>query len=234
MSIPAPAERTVLLIEDEPDVRDLVRLNLKKAGFRVIEAGEGLAGLELARTRRPDAIILDLMLPELRGEEVCRQLRAASATSDIPVIMLTAKARPKERVAGLELGADDYVTKPFSPRELILRLEAVLRRGSAQTCDLLAVGPFELDRGTFAIRLDGQKLDLTGIEFKLLAALMENRGRALSREVLLRDVWGYRNVTDSRTVDTHMRRLRTKLGAHAGRLETVRSEGYRFRSEPGD
>ena len=223
------AQDTVLVIEDEADVLELVRYNLNKAGFRVLVARDGKAGLEQARAAKPDVIVLDLMLPEMRGEDVCRELKSGEATATIPVIMLTAKAQPEERVAGFELGADDYVAKPFSPRELVLRVQAVLRRLRAPGLgETLALGPFELDRGTFEVRLEGEKLDLTAIEFKLVAALMEKRGAPMSRETLLRDVWGYRNPIDSRTVDTHMRRLRAKLGAHADCLETVRGEGYRF------
>ncbi|MEY4299320.1 MAG: hypothetical protein RIR25_556 [Verrucomicrobiota bacterium] len=222
---------TILLIEDEPDVLELLRLNLGKAGYRILVASDGLAGLKLAREETPDAVVLDLMLPEMRGEDVCRELKSSASTADIPVILLTAKALPQERIAGLELGADDYLTKPFSPRELVLRIQAVLRRlrSADARSDKFSVGPFELDRGSFEIRMDRIKLDLTGLEFKLLAMLMESRGRSLSRETLLRSVWGYRNVSDSRTVDTHMRRLRGKLGPHADLLETVRGKGYRFR-----
>jgi two-component system phosphate regulon response regulator PhoB len=220
---------SVLVIEDEADVLELVRYHLSKAGFRVLVARDGRAGLDQARTAKPDIIVLDLMLPEMHGEEVCRQLKAGRDTAAIPVIMLTAKAQPEERVAGFELGADDYVAKPFSPRELVLRVQALLRRLRAPGLgDTLALGPFELDRGTFEVRLEGEKLDLTAIEFKLVAALMEKRGAPLTRETLLRDVWGYRNPIDSRTVDTHMRRLRAKLGAFADCLQTVRGEGYRF------
>ena len=223
------APDTVLVIEDEADVLELVRYNLTKSGCRVLVARDGRSGLEQARLAKPDVIVLDLMLPQMRGEDVCRKLKAHEATASIPVIMLTAKAQPEERVAGLELGADDYVTKPFSPRELVLRVQAVLRRLRAPGLgDLLALGPFELDRGTFEVRLEGRKLDLTAIEFKLIAALMEKRGAPMSRETLLRDVWGYRHPIDSRTVDTHMRRLRAKLGKHADCLQTVRGEGYRF------
>jgi DNA-binding response OmpR family regulator len=226
------AHDTVLVIEDESDVLELVRYNISKAGFRVLVARDGAAGLQVARSAKPEAIVLDLMLPGMSGEEVCRQLKAGPDTASIPVIMLTAKAQPEERVAGLELGADDYVAKPFSPRELVLRVQAVLRRLRAPGLgDKLTMGPFELDRGTFEVRLEGETLDLTGIEFKLLVALMEKRGAPLSREVLLRDVWGYRNPIDSRTVDTHMRRLRAKLGRHADCLATVRGEGYRFSLE---
>jgi two-component system phosphate regulon response regulator PhoB len=169
------------------------------------------------------------MLPGICGEDVCRELKRTDDTASIPVIMLTAKAQPEERVAGLELGADDYVAKPFSPRELVLRVEGVLRRLRTPThSEKLSLGPFELDRGTFEVRLEGEKLDLTAIEFKLIAALMDKRGAPISRTDLLRDVWGYRNPIDSRTVDTHMRRLRGKLGPHAGCFTTVRGAGYRF------
>jgi DNA-binding response OmpR family regulator len=181
-------QETVLVVEDEPDVLDLVRYNLAKAGLRVITAADGLSGLEAARAELPDAVVLDLMLPEMGGEDVCRELKAREATASIPVIMLTAKALASERVAGLELGADDYVTKPFSPRELVLRVQAVLRRTRASgAAAILEVGALELDRGNFEIRMDGRRLDLTAIEFKLLAALMENRGRTLGRDLLLAD-----------------------------------------------
>lgn len=223
----------VLVIEDEQDVLDLLRYNLAKAGFSVEVARNGLEGLKAARAASPDVVVLDLMLPEMRGEDVCRELKSDPATAGLPVIMLTAKAQAEERIAGLELGADDYVTKPFSPRELVLRIEGLLRRTRATgPGEKLRIGPFELDRGTFEIRLAGAKLDLTGIEFKLLATMMESPGQPLSRESLLRDVWGYRGVVDSRTVDTHMRRLRGKLGPYAECLETVRGEGYLFR--PGE
>lgn len=220
---------TVLVIEDEADVLELVRYNLDKAGFRVLVAHNGQEGLEKARTESPEIIVLDLMLPAMSGEEVCRKLKARAATAAIPVIMLTAKAQPEERVAGLELGADDYVAKPFSPRELVLRVQGILRRLRAPGAgDTLVLGPFELDRGTFEVRLEGERLDLTAIEFKLVAALMEKRGAPMTRVDLLRDVWGYRNPIDSRTVDTHMRRLRAKLGCYADCLATVRGEGYCF------
>ena len=220
---------SVLVIEDEADVLDLVRYHLGKAGFRVLLAHDGASGLAKARSEKPDAIVLDLMLPGMCGEDVCRELKRSGETESIPVIMLTAKAQPEERVAGLELGADDYVAKPFSPRELVLRVEGVLRRLRTPALgEKLSLGPFELDRGTFEVRLEGEKLDLTAIEFKLIAALMDKRGAPISRTDLLRDVWGYRNPIDSRTVDTHMRRLRAKLGPFADCLQTMRGEGYRF------
>jgi DNA-binding response OmpR family regulator len=226
---------TVLVIEDESDVLDLVRLHLRKAGYRVLEAVDGVDGLKKAREKHPAAIILDLMLPEMRGEDVCRQLKARETTARIPVIMLTAKVRPEDRVAGLELGADDYLTKPFSPRELILRLQLLLQRArSAGSGEILRIGPFELDRGTFEVRLKGHVLDLTGLEFRLLATLMEKRGQVLSRESLLRDVWGYRNLSHTRTVDSHIRRLRGKLKPCESRIQTVHGEGYVFRAEEDD
>ena len=168
-------------------------------------------------------------------EDVCRQLRTRETTTRIPVIMLTAKARPEDRVAGLELGADDYLTKPFSPRELILRLRLLIQKSHAPgSGEQLKVGPYELDRTTFEVRLGGCKLDLTALEFKLLVTLMEKRCQVLTRESLLRDVWGYRNLSNSRTVDTHVRRLRAKLKPHDARLRTVHGEGYLFQAEEKD
>jgi DNA-binding response OmpR family regulator len=235
MPATAPHKDTVLVIEDEPDVLDLLRLHLRKAGYTVVEAVDGVDGLKKAREKHPAAVILDLMLPEMRGEDVCRQLKTREATARIPIIMLTAKVRPEDRVAGLELGADDYLTKPFSPRELILRLQLLLQRArSTGPGEILRVGPFELDRGTFEVRLKGRVLDLTGLEFRLLVALMEKRGQVLSRESLLRDVWGYRNLSHTRTVDTHIRRLRGKLKPHEGRIQTIHGEGYMFRADVDD
>jgi len=220
---------TVLLIEDEQDVVDLLRYNLNRAGFTVSIANNGLEGLEKARDERPEIIILDLMLPEMPGEKVCKALKEDASTAAIPIIMLTAKSQPEERIQGLELGADDYVPKPFSPKELVLRVQALLRRlRKSEQGHNVEVDEFLIDKATFEVRLSGERLDLTTTEFKLLTLLIERRGRVQSRETLLYDVWGYRNAIDTRTVDTHMRRLREKLGDHAGRIETVRGEGYRF------
>lgn len=224
---------TVLVIEDEADVVDLLRYNLNRAGFTVLIASNGVQGLEMARKSRPDVIVLDLMLPKLTGQELCKALKSDPDTEGLPIVMLTAKSEPAERVQGLELGADDYVTKPFSPRELVLRVQALLRRlRSSGKSDLIELDSFSVDKHAFEIRLDGKRLDLTTTEFKLLAILIERRGRTQSREKLLFDVWGYQNAIDTRTVDTHMRRLREKLSAHANRLETVRGEGYRFQAVP--
>ena len=175
------------------------------------------------------------MLPEMNGEEVCRQLKQHPDTSAIPVLMLTAKGQPTERIAGLEIGADDYMVKPFSPRELVLRAEAILRRVSVgeRRSERAEIDEFVIDKSSFEITLDGKRLDLTSTEFKLLCLLLERRGRTQSRETLLFDVWGYTNAIDTRTVDTHIRRLREKLGAHSGRIETLRGEGYRFTTAAG-
>lgn len=222
-------EETVLVIEDETDVVDLLRYNLNKAGFSVLIATDGLQGLEMARKNRPDVIVLDLMLPGMNGHAVCKALKGDPDTESLPIIMLTAKGEPSERVQGLEMGADDYVTKPFSTKELVLRVKALVRRVKAgRGGEVLEVDQFSVNKNGFEIRLEGERLDLTTTEFKLLTLLIERRGRIQSRETLLYDVWGYQNAIDTRTVDTHMRRLREKLGAHSPRLETIRGEGYRF------
>ena len=219
----------ILVVDDEPDVVDLVRYHLHRAGFDVLIALTGPSGLTAAAESRPDAIVLDIMLPQMTGIEVCKALRTNMQTSAIPILILTAKAEPSERIAGLELGIDDYITKPFSPRELVLRVQNVLRRlRSVQTSSLVRVDEFCVDKGNFEISLSGRRLELTTTEFKLLALLVERRGRILSRETLLQDVWGYENAIDTRTVDTHVRRLREKLGPAANRIATVRGEGYRF------
>jgi two-component system phosphate regulon response regulator PhoB len=167
------------------------------------------------------------------GHSICKALKMDPHTETIPILMLTAKSQPDERVKGLEIGADDYVTKPFSPRELVLRVQVLLRRlRTSARNDVLELDGFVLDKSAFEVRLDGQRLELTTTEFKLLTLMIERRGRTQSRETLLADVWGYQNAIDTRTVDTHMRRLREKLGQHAGRLETVRGEGYRFNVTP--
>jgi DNA-binding response OmpR family regulator len=222
-------EDTVLVVEDETDVVDLVRYNLKRAGFKVLVANTGDAGLKAVRANRPDVVVLDLMLPGMTGIEVCKALKQDKETAHIPVVMLTAKDEEKDRVKGLETGADDYIGKPFSPRELVLRVQAVLRRlRTATTSALVELDGIVLDKSNLQAKIDGDRLDLTTTEFKLLIALIDNRGRTLSRDVLLRDVWGYAPGVDTRTVDTHMRRLREKLGPYAPRLETIRGEGYRF------
>src|SRR5438132_8607687 len=220
---------SILVVDDEPDVVDLVRYHLHRAGFNVLTALTGPTGLAKATESRPDAIVLDIMLPQMTGIEVCRALRKNNQTSDIPILILSAKAEASERIAGLELGVDDYITKPFSPRELVLRIQNLLRRlRGVHTSSVVTVDEFCIDKGNFEITVSGRRLDLTTTEFKLLAVMVERRGRTLSRETLLQDVWGYENVIDTRTVDTHVRRLREKLGPAANRIVTVRGEGYRF------
>ncbi len=219
----------ILVADDEPDVLSLVGSNLRRAGFEVIEVEDGEAALEKSRRLVPDLLILDLMLPHLSGLEVCRSLKADPATAGIPIIMLTAKADEIDRVVGLELGADDYVTKPFSPRELVLRVKGMLRRTTRNRDeDLLASGSIIVDRARMQVSVAGQPVDFTATELKLLAVLIERRGRVQSRDTLLNDVWGYESAIDTRTVDTHIKRLREKLGEEASRVETVRGFGYRI------
>jgi two-component system phosphate regulon response regulator PhoB len=220
----------ILVVEDEPDVVELLEFNLRGAGFEVVSAEDGGEALKKAREHIPALIILDLMLPEVDGLEVCKILRRHPATAAIPIIMLTAKASEIDRVLGLELGADDYVTKPFSPRELVLRVKALLRRGAAaeKKEDVLHPGELVIDIPRHSVTVQGKRIDLTATEFKLLTTLAQRRGRVQSREQLLQDVWEYDNLIDTRTVDTHMRRLREKLGKAARYLDTVRGVGYRF------
>jgi len=220
----------ILVVEDEPDVVELLEFNLRGAGFEVVSAEDGGEALKKAREHTPALIILDLMLPEVDGLEVCKILRRHPATAAIPIIMLTAKASEIDRVLGLELGADDYVTKPFSPRELVLRVKALLRRGAAveKKEDVLHLGELVIDIPRHSVTAQGKPIDLTATEFKLLTTLAQRRGRVQSREQLLQDVWEYDSLIDTRTVDTHMRRLREKLGKAARYLDTVRGVGYRF------
>ena len=221
----------ILVVDDEPDLLELVRVNLSQAGFEVETAETGRQALERARRSAPDLLILDLMLPDLSGTEVCRHLRADSSLKDIPIIMLTARADEVDRVVGLEIGADDYVTKPFSPRELTLRVRAVLRRREPAT----AAGTPVLERAT--LRLDPERhrcfveqneIELTAKEFALLHGLMMRPGRVMTREQLLDDVWGTDIAVTTRTIDTHLKRLREKLGPASHLIETVRGVGYRF------
>ena len=221
---------TILVVDDEPDVLQLVRSSLKNAGFAVITAEDGEEALPLARDRHPALIVLDVMLPAMSGLEICKVLKGNPATAAIPVILLTAKGEEIDRVVGLEIGADDYVTKPFSPRELVLRVKSVLRRaaGESQKQNVLKIGTITIDSERCEVRVKGKPLDLTPTEFKLLALLAGRRGVVQSRDKLLNDVWGYDVAIESRTVDTHVRRLRDKLGAAADCIETVRGFGYRI------
>src|SRR6266478_5967070 len=222
--------KKILIIEDESDVADLLTLNLRKAGFRASRAADGASGLQKARDDRPDFIILDLMLPKMSGLEVCKILKSDTATAQMPILMLTAKAEEIDRIVGLEFGADDYVTKPFSPREVALRIRAILRRGEKPE-ETLQAGPISIDPGRHQIRVNGKRVHLTSLEFKLLRTLIQRRGRVQERDKLLNDVWGYESVIDTRTVDTHVRRLREKLGKAGDAIETVRGFGYKLREE---
>ena len=228
-------EKTVLLVEDEPDVVDLLRFHLRRARFKVLVAPTGAEGLASIRSERPDLVILDIMLPGMSGIEVCRALRTDPQTATIPVLMLTAKGEAADRVKGLETGADDYVTKPFSPKEVVLRAQGLLRRqqSASEQASLVDFDGISLDKDNLVARVDGERMELTTTEFRLLTAFINNRSKTLTRDMLLRDVWGYSSAADSRTVDTHMRRLREKLGSHAHRLETIRGEGYRLKPKPG-
>lgn len=223
-----------LIVDDEQAIVDLVRHHLEKEGIVCLEASEGETALQLARTERPDLLVLDLMLPGVDGLEICRLLRREPATASMVVIMLTAKAEEVDRVVGLEMGADDYVVKPFSPRELVARVKAVLRRGrEPQTGTIRRSGTIEVDDAKHQVRLAGRVVDLTVKEFALLSALMQAKGRVLNREQILEVVWGYANAVDveSRTVDVHVRRLREKLRDESHRIVTVKGVGYRFETE---
>jgi phosphate regulon transcriptional regulator PhoB len=227
--------REVLVVEDEPDIRRLVVLHLERDGFRCRTATTGSDALREVKAAIPDLVVLDLMLPEVDGLEVCRRLRRDTSTAAIPIIMLTAKSDEVDRIVGLEIGADDYVGKPFSPKELVARVRAVLRRTHPnQATPVLTVGPITLDAARHAVSLNGQAIVLTPKEFDLLQALLEAAGRVLSREFLLNRVWGYAraDVIESRTVDVHVRRLRAKLGDAGSRIATVKSIGYRFETDP--
>jgi two-component system phosphate regulon response regulator PhoB len=223
----------ILVVDDEPDALELIGFNLKGAGYEVITAEDGNAALRKARAQRPALILLDLMIPEVDGLEVCKILRRDAETSGIPIIMVTAKAAEVDRVLGLELGANDYITKPFSPRELVLRVKNLLQRATPVETpkDRHQVGELSVDVPRHEVRVNRTLVDLTATEFKLLTTLMDRRGRVQSREKLLQDVWEYENLIDTRTVDTHMRRLREKLGKAARFLDTVRGVGYRFRDD---
>ncbi len=224
----------VLIVEDEPDIRDLLAFHLEREGYQVTKSRTGSEALRLVRSSPPDLMLLDIMLPEMDGLEVCRRLRQDSRTSRLPIIMLTAKGDEVDRVLGLELGADDYIVKPFSPKEVVARVRAVLRRSRpAQGTAPIITGRLAIDPGHHTVTVAGTPVLLTPKEFDLLRALVEARGRVLSREYLLDGVWGYAAASEieSRTVDVHVRRLRMKLGEEGRRLVTVKSVGYRWDGE---
>lgn len=217
----------ILIVEDERDIADLIGFNLQRNGYEVLKAHDGISGTEVAMRERPALIILDLMLPGRDGFAVFRELKRDSRTSNTPVIMLTARAQTEDRIQGLEVGADDYLTKPFSPKELMLRVQAVLKRADAPPGAVdFTYGPFRFDKNALKFYLDNEPVDLTSTEFKLMLFLCERAGKSQDRNDLLRTVWGYSDEVHSRTLDTHMKRLRQKLGQHGSLIETVRGVGY--------
>ena len=224
----------VLIVDDERDLVRLLEFNLQHAGFETAVAYAGEDALQKVRQRIPDLIVLDLMLPDIPGNEVCRQLKASPRTRHVPVLMLTARTDEVDRVVGFEVGADDFVTKPFSVRELVLRIRAILRRGSGAEADEAReqVGPIRVEPGAHRAYVEGQEITLTALEFKLLTTFMSRLGRVQTREALLQDVWGVSSDLQTRTVDTHVKRLREKLGSGRDLIETVRGIGYRM-VEPG-
>ena len=224
---------TILVVDDEEDILDLLTFNLERAEYEVLRADDGNTGIKLAQQHIPDLVVLDLMLPGRDGYQVFYELKGDARTRRIPVLMLTAKAEVSDRIIGLKLGADDYVTKPFSPRELVLRVQALLRRvKKAPLGTKLKVGPFFLDKASFKCYVDDNEMDLTTTEFKLLSMLLEGDGETVERATLLRDVWGYTDLVHTRTLDTHVKRLREKLGERSKHVRTVRGTGYRLSLEP--
>lgn len=217
------------MIEDEIDIADLIKYNLGRAGYEVMTAHDGLTGQEVALSQQPDLVILDLMLPGKDGYSVFKELRRDQRTANIPVIMLTARSQTEDRIKGLESGADDYLTKPFSPKELVLRVNAILRRATAAPGSVEVIaGPLQFDKNSLTFYLDNEPVNLTSTEFKLLLFLAERPNIKHARNDLHRNVWGHSDDVHSRTLDTHMKRLRGKLGEHASLLETVRGVGYRL------
>jgi phosphate regulon transcriptional regulator PhoB len=235
------ARKTILVVEDEPDIREHVRYNLDQAGFAVVEAGDGETALNLARSERPALVLLDLMLPESDGLEVCKILRSRPETAQIPVVMLTARATEVDRILGLELGADDYVTKPFSPRELVARIRAVLRRAELpdadRPADIYERGRLRINFGSYEAWLNGKRLELSLREFELLKFFARNPNRVFDRLAILDLVWGQDTYVEPRTVDVHIRRLRLLIErdpANPELIHTVRGVGYKFNAQALD
>lgn len=232
---------TILVVDDERHILELVRFNLEKEGYRVIEALDGKQAFEITKKEKPELIILDVMLPVMDGLEVCRLIQKDDELGDIPIIMLTARSEEIDKILGLEIGADDYITKPFSPRELLARVKARLRRvpkrqevSGEDNTDVINLEGLVIDPGRFEVFLEGEKLDLTPKEFELLRYLVKNRGRVLTRDMLLENIWGYEYIGDSRTVDVHIRHLRQKMEqdpADPKYIETVRGIGYKFKEK---
>lgn len=226
----------ILIVDDEPDLVTTLEYNLQREGYETRTANTGAQALEaVSQSPVPDLVVLDLMLPDMQGTEVCRRLRADERTRTLPVVMLTAKGEEIDRVVGFEVGADDYVIKPFSVRELMLRLQAVLRRaheGKEEVDEALTFGVLKVDAGSHRVWVDGEEINLTALEFKLLFTFVSRKGRVQTRDALLSDVWGINAEVTTRTVDTHVKRLREKLGVAGRYIETLRGVGYRFRESP--
>jgi two-component system, OmpR family, phosphate regulon response regulator PhoB len=217
----------ILIVDDEPHIVELISTQLARENVTTLTAEDGISALRLAREQLPDLIVLDLMLPGRDGISICRELRREEATRRIPIIMLTAKSQLQDKITGLESGADDYLTKPFSTKELILRIRGLLRRNEPQQGqEGISSGPFRLDFSDLRLYLDGQAEELTVTEFRLMAMFLQNPGKVLRREELLRDVWGYNDEVQTRTLDTHVKRLRIKLGSHGNKITTERGTGY--------
>jgi two-component system alkaline phosphatase synthesis response regulator PhoP len=224
----------VLVVDDEKDITALVAYHLEREGFRVLQAHDGFQALEVVKRERPNLLILDLMLPQISGLDVCRRLRKEPDTARLPILMLTAKAEETDKVLGLELGGDDYLTKPFGPRELVARVKALIRRSEETPGEeVVKAGALEVDLARYIVSIRRRPIELTAKEFDLLKALILAKGRALTRDYLLDRVWGYDQASEieSRTVDVHVRRLREKLGSEAKRIVTVKSVGYRFNQD---
>ena len=225
----------IVVVEDDPDISELVGRYLEKAGYQAERIGSGRAALSAILSRPPDLVVLDLMLPHVDGLEICRTLRGNEKTADLPIIMLTARADEAERIVGLELGADDYLAKPFSPNELVARVRALFRRAkrsAATPADRIQYGPIVIDNARHVVSSGGREVTLTAKEFLLLQYLLRHRGRVLSRDLLLTDVWGYRYTGGTRTVDVHVRRLREKLPVLVDALVTVKQFGYKLEDPP--
>ena len=222
--------KKVFIVEDEPDLRDTLQYNFENEGFKVKSFSNGESFLETIKNDKPNLVILDLMLPGISGLDVCRDLRMGKVNENVAVVMLTAKSEEVDRIVGFELGADDYVTKPFSVRELILRVKVLLKKRSESFSDnqILEFGPILMNLDAHDVSVDGENIILTALEFKLLKHLLKRKGRVQTRDQLLGDVWGYSSEVTTRTVDTHIKRLREKLGKPGELIQTIRGVGYRF------
>ncbi|MDA8017498.1 MAG: response regulator transcription factor [Thermoanaerobaculia bacterium] len=230
-----PGRHRILVVDDDRHIREVIRFALQKAGFRVAEAGDGRRALDICRTDAPDLVILDILMPEMDGTDVCRELRAAATTASVPIVFLTSKSDEIDRILGLELGGDDYVTKPFSPRELVARVKAVLRRVVGSVADqqtVIECGPLRLDPDRFEATWRGREIPLTVTEFGLLRTLMQRPGRVFTRDELMDGAYNDLTIVSDRTINSHVKRLRRKLAAHGGEpIETVHGVGYRLRAD---